>query len=257
MRLPMNNQRTSQPPWIMTDETTPHILTRPDVGFRTDSAHLQDLHKELAATIQRLRDFGAKHGSPEWNADWLRYWTIVEGLVGRIKELMQEMESAMEGNDRRVLEKGLAAWQTIRIEDGKLAEALVSLKAQATALKSAVRDDWNSLARKLDDNLEAIHAAVRAMRIKLELLKEHSKEEVAHLVNYILATLPNRPYSAGMDAENYEQEFRKAAHQLEREHHKLMGFMDVIKGMFMYEETTEERGRRNLAIQDDQPASGA
>lgn len=240
----------------MTDETTPHILARPDVGFRTDSAHLQDLHKDLSATLQRVRDFGKKHGTPEWNAAWLRQWAAVDGVLGRIRELMQEMQSAIESNNRSRLDKGLTSWLAIQSEDVKLAEALRGLRGQAAELPAAVGSDWNSLTLKLDDNLDAIHAAVRAMRIKLELLKEHSREEVEHLVQYILATLPGRKHSDGMDAENYEQEFRKAAHQLEREHHKLLGFMDVIKGMFMYVETTEERGRRNLSLHDDHSAPG-
>ena len=242
----------------MTNDTTPHILARPDAGFRTDSAHLQDLDKDLTVMLQRARDFGAKHGSPDWNAAWLRHWASVEGILSRIRELMNEMVSSIESNNRGRLEQGLAAWRTIQSEDAKLLEPLSGLKAQAAELHAAVRNDWNSLARKLEDHLETIHSCIRAMRIKLELLKEHSREEMEHLVQYILATLPNRPYSEGMDTENYEQEFRKAANQLEREHHKLLGFTDVIKGMFMYVETTEERGRRNLAIKDEQSAaSGA
>ena len=241
----------------MTDETTPHILARPDVGFRIDSAHLQDLQKDLSATLQRVRDFCAKHGSPDGGAAWVRQWAGVEGIIGRIGELMHEMESAIESNNRGRLDKGLAAWLAVQSEDVNLAEALRDLREQAAEFSAAVRSDWSSLALKLNDNLDALHAAVRAMRIKLELLKEHSREEVEHLVKYILATLPNRPHSDGMDAENYEQEFRKAANQLEREHHKLLGFMDVIKGMFMYVETTEERGRRNLSSKEDQTASGS
>ena len=48
-----------------------------------------------------------------------------------------------------------------------------------------------------------------------------------------------------------EQEFRTAAIELEREHHRFMGFMDVIKGLLMWIETTDERVRKNLSLRVD------
>lgn len=49
--------------------------------------------------------------------------------------------------------------------------------------------------------------------------------------------------------ENYAQEYRKAFLELEREHHKFLGVMDVVKALLMWIETTDERVRKNLARQ--------
>ena len=52
-----------------------------------------------------------------------------------------------------------------------------------------------------------------------------------------------KPYT-----KNYEQQFRKAAIELEREHHRFMGFMDVVKGLLMWIESTDERVHKNLSF---------
>lgn len=53
------------------------------------------------------------------------------------------------------------------------------------------------------------------------------------------------------DPENYVHEFRMAAIELEREHHRFLGFMDVVKGLLMWIETTDERVRKNLSLRVD------
>lgn len=55
-----------------------------------------------------------------------------------------------------------------------------------------------------------------------------------------------KPYT-----ENYDQQFRKAAIELEREHHRFLGFMDVVKGLLMWVESTDERARKNLSLRVD------
>jgi hypothetical protein len=237
----------------MTNDETTHILARLEIGFRTDSAHLKELEKDLSVTLQCARHFGKQHGSPEdWNTNWHQQWDNVEGLLRRIKVLVHEMDGSIESNDSDRLKRALAAWETIQSEDARLVEALSAIRAQAIGLNAAVRKDWNILARTLEIHLETIHACAQALRIKLELLKEHSKEQVDQLVQDLLAKLPNRTHADGMDAEKYEQEYRKAATELEQERHKFSGFMDVVKGLWMWIETTEERVRRNRSLRVDE-----
>lgn len=236
----------------MTNDKTAHILARLEIGFRTDSAHLKELEKDLTVTLQCARHFGKKHGSPDdWNTNWHQQWDNVEGILRRIRLLVNEMDGSIESSDSDRLKKALEAWETIQSEDAKLVEALSAMRAQASGLDAAVRKDWNILARTLESHLETIHACAQALRIKLELLKEHSKEEVDHLVQDILSKLPNRTQADGIDAENYEQEYRKAATELEQERHKFLGFVDVVKGLLMWVETTEERARKNLSLEVD------
>jgi hypothetical protein len=131
-------------------------------------------------------------------------------------------------------------------------EALSALRAQAGGLNAAVRNDWNMLARTLESHLETIHACAQALRIKLELLKDHSREDVDRAVQDILSKLPKRTSAEGMKSENYDQEHRTAAAELEQEHHKFFGFMDIVKGLLMWIETTEERVRKNRSLTVDE-----
>ena len=236
----------------MTNDRTTAILARLEIGFRTDSAHLKELETDMTVTLERARHFGKKHGSPgDWNTNWRQQWDNVEGILRRIRVLVNEMDDSIESSNSDRLKKALKTWKSIQSEDAKLVKALSAIRAQAIGLNAAVRKDWNLLARTLESHLETTHACAQALRIKLELLKEHSKEEVDDLVKNFLSKLPNRPQADGMDAEIYEQEIRKAAVELEKEQHEYLGFMDVIKGLLIWVETTEERVSKNLSLQVD------
>lgn len=233
----------------MMNDRTIHSLARLESGLRTGSAHLQKLEQDLSAAVQRARHFGKDHGSPDdWKANWHQQWDHVEGLLRRIRLLVIEMCSSIESSDSDRLKVALETWETIQIEDGKLLEALSAIRAQVSGLSAVARKDWNILACTLDAHLETINACAQALRIKLELLKKHSKEDVDYLVQEILAKLPTRTHADGMDAETYEQEYRKAFAELQQEHHKFLGFMDVVKALSMWIETTEERVRKNRSL---------
>lgn len=237
----------------MQNDRTTHQLARLEVGFRADSAHLKELEKDLTVTLHSVRHFGEKHGCAEdWKTNWHRQWENVEGLLRRIRMLVNQMQDSVVSSESDRFEKALEAWETFQSEDAKLVEALSAIRGQAGGLNAAVRKDWNLLARTLDPHLETIHACAQALRIKLELLKKHSKEDVDHLVQDILAKLPNRTHAETMDAETYEQEYRRATTELEQERHQFMGFMDVVKGMFLWVETTEERAGRNRSLRVDE-----
>ena len=177
-----------------------------------------------------------------------RRWDDVEGILHRINALVNEMAEAIDSSESDRFKKALAVWEALQSEDAKLVGALSAIRAQTVALNPAVRKDWNILAGTLGSHLETIHACAQALRIKLELLKERSREEVDGLVQDILSKLPNRTRVDGMNAENYEQEYRKAANELEQERHKCVGFVDVVKGLLMWVESADERTRKNLSV---------
>jgi Rad3-related DNA helicase len=233
----------------MTHHRTTHILARLETGFRTDAAHLKKLEADLTTVLHRAREFGTEHGSPdEWNTNWHQRWNDVEGILRRIRRLVREMDGSIESSDRDRLKAALEVWETIQAEDVKLVEALSTMRAQTNGLNAACRKDWNLLADTLETHMETIRACAQALRIKLELLKKHSKEEVDHLVQEILAQLPNRTQTDGMEADNYEREYLRAAAELEKEHHKYLGFVDTVKALLMWVESTEERTHKNLSL---------
>jgi hypothetical protein len=237
----------------MTNDKATHILARLEIGFRTDYAHLKELEEELTRTLQCARHFGREHGSPDdWNTNWHQHWDDVDGILRRINVLVNEMDGAIESGDSDRLKKALKAWETFQAEDGKLLAALSAIRAQASGLTAVDRKEWNSLARTLESHLEAIHACAQVLGLKLELLKKYSKEEVNHLVQDILSKLPNRPQADGMDAETYEQEYRKAALELGQEQHKFLGFMDAVRALLMRFETPEARVLEKRSLRVDE-----
>jgi hypothetical protein len=237
----------------MPNDRTPHQLARLETGFRTDSVRLKELEKDLVVTLESARHFGRKHASPEdWDTNWQQQWDNIEGILSRIRVRVYEMDGSIESNDSHRLKKALAGWETIQSEDARLLEALTTLRAHAGGLTATVRKDWNVLARTLEAHLETIHACAQALRIKLELLKKHSRDEVNRAVQDFLVTLPNRAHAEGLDSENYDREYRKAAAELEEEHHKFFGLMDIVKGLLMWIETTDERVRKNRSLRVDE-----
>jgi len=237
----------------MTTDKPIHILARLEVGFRTDAAHLKELEQALAVTLLNARQFGRKHGSPDdWTTNSDQQWDNVEGHLRRIRMLVSEMHDGIESRDRESREGALAAWETIQSEDAQLEKALSGIRAQASALNAAVRRDWNLLARTLEPHLETIYACAHALRVKLELLEKHSKEEVEQLVQHILSRLPDRTQAAAWDAETYQQEYDKAVIQLEQEQHEFLGVGDFIKSFWQWFESPEERMRKNRSLRVDE-----
>ena len=227
-----------------------HILARLEIGFRTDAAHLKEWEKDLMGALQRARNFGAKHGSPDdWQTHWRARWDEVETLLGRIRIQVEEMRGAIQSAR---FEMALAAWKVIQSEDTKLVEALGAIREQASALSAAVRKDWNILARTFEPHLETIYACAHALRVRLELLEKHSAEDVDRLIQQTLSKLPNQTHVAGMDAETYQQEYDKAAIELEQEQHEYLGFADLFKSFWQWFESPEERVTKNRSLLVDE-----
>ena len=239
----------------MKSENAAHILTRLATGFRMDSAILKDLERDWTATLQRARQFGVLHGtSGDWVDGWHRQWDAMEAILSRIDVLVDEMDRCVEDGVPSSLSTALEAWERIQTEDAKLEQTLAVLRHQASGMSEAVQADWNVLASTIDDQLEAIQALAEALRIKLELLKQHSKAEVDTMIQNVLSKLPARTDADDLDPAAYEREYHEATIALGKERHEFLGFMDIVKGLFMWAETPDERVRslrKKLAVSSD------
>jgi hypothetical protein len=111
-----------------------------------------------------------------------------------------------------------------------------------------LQDEWKAMARALEPHLEMIHGCAQALRLKLELLKVHSKNEVDHMVKNLLSKLPPRLSEDVIESEKMATAFEQAEAELEQEHHTYLGLLDVIKGLFMWVENTEERVHKNISL---------
>lgn len=231
-----------------------HILARLETGFRTGAAHLSELEKDLIATLQRARHFGKKHGpTDEWQTLWHQQWDKVEAILHRTRVLLNQMQHSVESRVSGRNPNALAAWENMQLEDAQLVKALGAIRAQASALDANVRKDWNVLAHTVEPYLETLYACVQTLRVRWALLEKHSKEEVDELMERVLAKLPTRTQTNGMDAETYQRGYDKAAIELEQEQHEYLGFLDVVQALSMWVESPDERLQniRSLTVDED------
>lgn len=233
----------------MNHAQTTHILSRLEIGLRTDSQQLIALEKELIHSLQRARGLGVEFGSAsDWNVAWCHHWDHVEAILHRILRLMDEMDEAIISGEESRLTEAMDAWRRLQIEDAELVLSLGALRQQAIGLNVTAQDEWKIMASAVEPRLEVIHGCAQALRLKLELLKLHSPDEVDHLVKNLLSKLPLRLEENAPESGELAQAYQQAEIELDQEHHTYLGLLDVIKGLFMWVETTEERVHKNLSL---------
>ncbi len=242
----------------MTPDDSTRLLARLQTEFRTDCGHLEELEKELTATLESARNFGSRHATPlAWNTLWLQQWDDVATILRRIRVLVGEMERYTQGDAPDLLNAALEAWEEMQGEDVQLAEALSNIQKQVSMLDAAVRADWNSIARSLTPHLTKLHTCARVLRIRVELLRSNSREGVDQLVLNLLSTLPGHTPGEEPDPEIQRQELQEAAVELDHEKHETGGLLDVIKGLLMWVETPEERVLKHHTLKAEEAGQAA
>ena len=237
----------------MTTTAISPILERLESEYRIDSSRLTELEKELADASDCGRNFGRMNSTTEeWNTHWQKHWNEIDSVLRRMGSLTREMDGSMSNGRTDHVKKALKAWEALLSEDANLVEALSVIRMHASELSATVRKDWNILAAKFDSILESIHACAQSLRIKLELLKKYSTEEVNQLFLNLLDTPVNRTGSDTSGGESYEQDYREASDELKRERHTNMGSMDVVKALWMWVETPDERVAKNRSLKIDE-----
>jgi hypothetical protein len=221
---------------------------------RVNSTHLDQLEKSLATSLQSGRHLPSRQALPHiWDRKWQGHWDNIEEILERtrthVNELVDGLESHVENNAGEHLSRAMSAWEAIQCEGDFLQQALAQVRVQADQLSAGDRENWNTLARTLEYELEAIHYFAQAMRIKLMLLNGHSQEEAGQVVQSIITQFPERQPQPGNEEELYDHEYRRAVLQLREEQHKFLGFLDIFKSLLMWVETPEERMIRNRSLQ--------
>lgn len=233
----------------MIEHQISHILARLEVGLRTDSARLKALKAELSTNLQRMRNFGTEQDSPHnWTESWSQQWDNAEAILSRISAGVNEMDDSIASGASERIKLALIVWEVIEAEDDKLVTALSNIRAQATGMSVASHGDWNLLAQSLESHIETIHSCAEAMRVKLELLRGRTPEQVNLLLQTVLARLPQRTGADDLAAEKYQIELDEAALELEKEQHSPLGFIDVVKALFLWSEAPQERVMKNRSL---------
>jgi len=230
---------------MMTHSKT-HILARLEIGLRTDAKRLTKLEDELMQVLQRGRGLGTEYGSPgDWSTAWGHHWDLVERILCRIHDLVSEVQEGIQSHDKNRHEKALQTWTRLQIEDTRLEQTLQALQGQAVGLNAAAQEEWAAIARSLEAHLHVIHNCADAMRIKLELLKNNSSAEVDAQVQKLLIRLSRSPDKSGGSPIDSDEEYQHAAVELQQEKNKFMGFVDLVKCMFLWTDSTQERADKN------------
>ena len=236
----------------MIQDTKARILDRLELGLRTDVKLLNKVERELSILLKSALEFGQHQDLGEaWQARWQTQWDSVDGILCRSRMLRMAMEDSLKSSGSERFVNAHQAWENLQSEDYKLLEALSATRTHATGLPPGVLRDWNELASQIESHLETLRGCGQALRVKLELSKQHSSEESERLIDRILVKLPDRSLAELMDAEEYGREYCRAAATLEHERHKYMGFVDVVKGLLMWVEQPGERASKHLSPQDD------
>lgn len=233
----------------MNPTQTTLILARLEVGLRTQSSHLIQLEEDLVRTLRRARDLGDEFGSSgDWSTAWRHHWDRVEDILQRIRGRVQEMDQAVNKHESSRLTEVMAAWDALQAEDAELMLALDALREKARGLSPAAQEEWKALIPVLERHLEMIHNCAQSLRLKLEMLKVHSKEEVDHLVKNLVSGQPLLLEKEARDSGEQAQVYDEATKELGREHHAFFGWLDVIQGLFLWVENPEERVRKKMSL---------
>ena len=222
-------------------------LSRPEGAIFSGAVRLAVSERALILTLQSAKSLGDESGQPgEWCATWSRQWETVREILDRLQSLLGEMERHAEKEDGDSLRRAMDAWRAIQAQDVEMNLMMDDIRSQARGLDGNSRLEWTAVDAAITAHLESIHARALALRVKLELMKDYTKKEVNHLLEGMLAKLPNQSKADTKDAETYVQRYRQAVHELDEERHEFGGFMDFMKGLAMWVETPEERMKKKI-----------
>ena len=222
-------------------------LTRHEGAIFSGAGRLAASERALDLTLESARSLGDESGLPgEWCANWSRQWETVRGILNRLQILLGEMEGHVEEEEGDGLRQAMEAWRAIQTQDVEMNLMLDDIRSQARGLSGNARLEWTAVDAAVTAHMEAIHARALALRVKLELMKDYTKNEVNHLLEGMLAKLPNQTKADTRETEAYVQQYRQTVRELDEERHEFGGFMDFIKGLAMWVETPEERMKKKL-----------
>jgi hypothetical protein len=223
-----------------------HILARLEIGLRTDAARLTELEHALMNVLQRGRGLDTEYDSPgDWSTAWGHHWDQVAIIVCEIHDLVAVVQNAIQSRATNRHDQALQAWTKLQIENTRLEQTLAALQGQAVGLNASAQTEWAAIAKTLQAHLDVIQNCADALHIKLELLRNHSSEEVDDQVQKLLLRLSRQSPPQSVSSIDFAEEYQHAVVELQQEKNKFMGFMDVVKGMFLWTDSVQERTDKN------------
>ena len=221
------------------------------IGFRTTADCLKERLLVLSDKLTSARQIGAKDRSSDGaRVGWHRAWDRIEAVLGRSMGIVSDLERAVESTDGDHLAKAISAWEEFQVADDHLGRALAEIRTLVGEMSLAARTEWNLFAGYLETDLTSIYSCAQSLRLELELLKTHTREEIDRFLGQISSKL-HSPSPNGQ-AEPYSHQYRRAVIELGREHHEFQGILDVVKGLAMWGESPSERMLENRSLKVDE-----
>ncbi len=200
----------------MNTSNASYLLNSLETGLRSDSSHLIGLGRDLSSMLNRSRKIGAEFGSPgDWISRCQRQLENTENILHRFCERVHVLHEAISSSRYDRLENAWEACETIQSEEASLKGDLRTLQTVAIQRSEAAMNDWNMLSLVIEFHLENIHACTQAIQIKLELLRDNSRDQRG-----------GRPSENGVA--------KTAAAQTERKQLLTPRLMDKKTSMFMW-----------------------
>lgn len=217
------------------------IISSPEICLRTDYDRLIAFEVELVETLEESYEEEQIQGSPnDWNIGCHHHWAHVKAVLRRIHRLEATLGDAV---SRSQPQCAWITWEELLRQEARLAFALSGLHSQTLHLNESAAKEWNALFIMVASHRKIVQADFKRMHPHLQswttrgrltvittyFAKAESKALWMHATDDDVSASPN------------DWEFDQAAIEIEEEQHQDMGLLELVKSLFMWVESPQER----------------
>lgn len=216
-----------------------------EISLRGDCNRLIEFEAELIRAIEESNELANVQGSPsDWNIGCQHHWDHVQAILRRIHRLEAKISNSVDNGHSQGAWK---MWEELLRQEARLAFALSGLHSQALQLNETAAREWNTIVLMVESHRKIVQTDIQRLHFRL---KSWTAQGVLFDVAESRAEAEpeqskTRPGGEGMDPDTYDWEFDQAAIEIEAEQHEKMGVADVVKSLFMWVESPEERVLKN------------
>lgn len=221
------------------------VISSLEISLRNEYASLIELEVNLIQMLEESHEQENVQGSPsDWNTGCQHHWDHVNAVLRRIHRLEAKLGDAMSRSQPKSVR---ITWEELLRQEARLAFALSGLHSQTLHLNEAAAKEWSALVIMVASHRKIVQAHFQRMHLhlhtwatqgRLTVLTTSSarvepKARWMHVIDDDLSPCPN------------DWEFDQAAIEIEAEQHQDLGIVDVVKSLFMWVESPEERVLKN------------
>ena len=119
------------------------IPTALEKASRVNSAHLDQLERSLAMSLQSARHLASREEQPNvWDRKWQSQRDNIEKILDRTRSQVNELMAGLDSDVDGHLKRATRAWESIQCEGDLLQHALAEVRVQANELSAGDREHW-------------------------------------------------------------------------------------------------------------------